>query len=135
MEKISDFSLGKKHKLKSDKTIKLLFSKGSSIFLHPIKIVYLIDGTNKDVPKVLFSVSKRNFKKSVDRHKIIRHLREAYRLEKEMLLTTPQISNLALVFVSKEQLDFFSLQKKLKLALKRLTDTFDTCLVSINKDS
>lgn len=84
----------------------------------------------KNVPKVMFSVSKKNFKKSVDRHRLVRLMREAYRLDKEILNAAPHVKFLAIIFVSKELMDFFSIQKKLNIALKRLPHTFGDKVVS-----
>ncbi len=73
----------KHEKLKSKKGIEQLFSEGKSISAYPLRLVYL---KNSETLKVGVSVSKRNFKKAVDRIRIKRLLREAYRLNKQQLL-------------------------------------------------
>lgn len=77
-----DFKLGKNKKLKSRKTIARLFVEGKSVKEFPIKMIYLpIDeNTSDDGTQIAFSVPKRNFKLAVDRNRIKRLLREAYRL-------------------------------------------------------
>lgn len=77
------FTFNKKHKLKSRKLIEQLFSEGKSVSAFPLRLVYLpatfSDGTSF---KTAVSVSKRNFKKAVDRNHIKRLMREAFRLHK-----------------------------------------------------
>ena len=80
---------GKIEKLKSRKLVEELFARGKSLHLFPIRISYkflpLLDN-EKTILQVGVSVSKRNFKKAVDRNRIKRLLREAYRLQKQELI-------------------------------------------------
>src|SRR5215203_264370 len=80
---------GKVEKLKSRKVIEELFARGKSVHVFPIRISYKflqIAPDEKTVIQVGVSVSKRNFKKAVDRNRIKRLLREAYRLQKHQLI-------------------------------------------------
>lgn len=76
------FTLGKHQKLKSRKTIAQLFVEGKAVKEFPIKMIFLpiSENENRTTSKVAFSVPKRNFKLAVDRNRIKRLLREAYRL-------------------------------------------------------
>ena len=77
------YSLQKKERLSKETWIKILFESGSSFYFHPFKVLYLPHpDPASTVNEVLFSVSKRNFKRAVDRNTIKRRLREAYRLNK-----------------------------------------------------
>lgn len=77
------FSFGKKDKLKSKKTIEKLFSEGKSISVYPLRLVYLQTEFDDNVMmKTGVSVSKRNFKNAVDRNRIKRLVREAFRLKR-----------------------------------------------------
>ncbi len=77
------FSYNKKEKLKSKKLIDQLFTEGHSVSAFPLRLVYLQTPFEDDVPaKTGVSVSKRHFKTAVDRNRIKRLLREAYRLNK-----------------------------------------------------
>jgi len=76
-------SFTNKEKLKSKKLIERLFLEGNSVSVFPLRLIYLEtkfdDGSEI---KTGVSVSKKKFKKAVDRNRIKRLLREAYRLEK-----------------------------------------------------
>jgi ribonuclease P protein component len=77
----------KAEKLKSKTTIDLLFSEGKSVSKYPLRLVYVpIDLENEEQIKMGVSVSKKYFKKAVDRNYFKRVLRETYRLNKHLLL-------------------------------------------------
>jgi len=79
------FSLGQKERLKSAKSIEHLFSEGKAISAYPLRLVF-VSKPNSTVPmQCAFSVSKRHFKKAVDRNRIKRLLRESYRKIKPTL--------------------------------------------------
>lgn len=85
-----DFKYPKAEKLKSRKTIDLLFAKGKSVAKYPLRLVYVEIESNNDKiaeTKLKFgvSVSKKHFKKAVDRNYFKRVLRETYRLNKHIL--------------------------------------------------
>ena len=81
------FTYPKSEKLKSKKTIDLLFSKGKSVSKFPLRLVYvsLEEAIDSEVT-VGVSVSKKYFKHAVDRNYYKRVLRETYRLNKHALL-------------------------------------------------
>src|SRR6476661_11151745 len=80
------FSLGKKEKLKSRKQIETLFASGKSFAVFPIRVTYSFFPANGEPgAQIGVTVSKRHFKKAVDRNRIKRLLRESYRLQKSEL--------------------------------------------------
>ena len=67
--------------------IDALFEKGKVFAVNGMKLHWLQTEFEETVSvKVMVSVSKRNFKRSVDRNRIKRLMREAYRLNKKELL-------------------------------------------------
>ena len=89
-------------KLKKETEISLLFKKGKWKTCDNIKMMVL---KNQDIsqPKVGVSVSKRFFKKAVDRNRIKRLLRESYRHNKEIFSTAFGTKSYVMIFwVSKE---------------------------------
>jgi len=83
-------SFTKEEKLCGVKAISELFSAGRTLNLPPLRVIYRItpaDPSLKTV-RVLISVPKRYFRKAVDRNLIKRRLREAYRQNKPVLISS-----------------------------------------------
>ena len=115
-------SFTREEHLKSKKSIDLLFAKGKAISSNPIRLIYYFEENEAVLPQVLFSVSKRNFKRAVDRNRIKRQMREIYRLNRERYFL-PEGRNsyyLAFIYTVKEKIPYNSIEKKLNLALERL---------------
>lgn len=70
----------KNQKLKKKNDIAALFEKGKWKSCEPLRVIYLHG--DQESPKIGVSVSKKYFKKAVDRNRIKRLLRECYRLNK-----------------------------------------------------
>ena len=109
-----NFTYSTAEKLKSKTTIDLLFSKGKSVSKYPLRLVYIEGNFGEDIPiKMGVSVSKKHFKKAVDRNYFKRVLRESYRLHKHLLLdnlTTP--FSFMFLYQSKDRLAFEEINKK-----------------------
>lgn len=119
------FTLGKKERLKSRATIQTLFSLNKSIKIYPLSLVWMeIPNQSKSSIEFGVSVSKRNFKTAVMRNKIKRKMREAYRLNKYLLLDQIAESNIKipmmLIYVGKELISYQEMEVKLKQILLRL---------------
>lgn len=109
-----DFSYPKNEKLKSRKTIDLLFTEGKTVAKYPLRLVYMETTFEDEVPlKIGVSVSKKHFKNAVDRNYFKRVLRECYRLNKHIL--TDNIDNkFALLFFyqTKDRLNYQEINEK-----------------------
>lgn len=107
---MTDFRFPRAEKLKHKREIDLLFAKGKWISCGNLRIISinLEKKPQEDFAvsnqKFGVSVSKRYFKKAVDRNKIKRLLREAYRLNKETFTEVFGSQTIAMIFwVSKEK--------------------------------
>jgi ribonuclease P protein component len=80
------FGFNKKEKLKSRKQIDALFARGKSFAVFPLRVSYTFEPAETEAfAQIGVTVSKRYFKKAVDRNRIKRLLREEYRLQKKEL--------------------------------------------------
>lgn len=116
------YTFSKEERLCSKRLISLLFSKGSSFNLYPLRFVYHTPEESTDAStQLVISVSKRHFKRAVDRNRLKRQIREAYRLNKHLFTQhqgqAPRL--LAIIYIGKEKKSFDTIQKKLISGLER----------------
>ena len=109
-----NFNYPKNEKLKSKITIGLLFSGGKSVSKYPLRLVYHSGALGDEQQlKVGVSVSKKYFKKAVDRNYFKRLLRESYRLNQHLLKQQlDQPYALMLFYQSKDRLSFEEINTK-----------------------
>lgn len=121
---VNKYTFRKTERLCSKIEIEELFSNGSSFYLYPFRVKYLIAKREYGLPKVLFSVPKKKFKRAIDRNLIKRRLREAYRLNKSGLTTSFQEADIqvtiAFIYTDSEKNSFDILENKLNLVFERL---------------
>ncbi len=118
-------TLPKTERLCSKKVIEELFQKGSSVYLYPFRLQFILRTDDQiEYPQVLFSVSKRNFKRANKRNLVKRRLREIYRLHKyEWLSATPAQALpacIGVIYVSKDILPSDVLTQKFNSVWKKL---------------
>lgn len=112
------FSYSKNEKLKSKNTIDLLFSKGKSVSKYPLRLVFIENNSDLGLDseqklKVGVSVSKKYFKKAVDRNYYKRVLRETYRLNKSILIDKLDKSySFMLFYQTKDHLNYDEIKVK-----------------------
>ncbi len=106
LEKKIRYTLGKEERLKSRKAIEQLFKRGKSFSLFPFRVVWQYQQDTPAILKAGFTVSTRHFKKAVDRNRIRRLMKEAYRLQKNNLCQSLQDKNkplaIFIIYVAKE---------------------------------
>lgn len=120
-------SYSKTEKLKSKKLISWLFESGKSVVAYPLKLVFLETHFDDGVLlKTGFSISKRNFKKAVDRNRIKRLMREAYRLNKAGYFgNTSKHYAFMILYLDKEIPDFKLIDSKMKSLFKKFKEKVD----------
>ena len=117
-----------------------LHKHGSVVFHHPYKIFYQITPTptgSRSECKIVISVSKRNFKRAVDRNRIKRQIREAFRfhnstLNQELSARNMQLDLLCL-YLPHEHLatsHFFGKMESLLAKIVRLVTKVDAVATS-----
>ncbi len=120
-------SFPKAEHLCGEKRIARLYTQGEAFMAFPFRVVFRIEQKKDLMPaSVMVSVPKKRFKRAVKRNRIKRLLREAYRLNKHALidlLDEKQLQiHVAFNYVSDEELDFVTVEKKMKIALQKLMD-------------
>ncbi|QLC66887.1 ribonuclease P protein component [Flavobacterium sp. LPB0248] len=110
-----NFTYPKNERLKSKTTIGLLFSAGKSISKYPLRLVYRqAEENSEEQTKIGVSVSKKYFKKAVDRNYFKRVLRETYRLNKHLLLDNlDQPYSIMLFYQTKDRLSYEEINTKM----------------------
>jgi ribonuclease P protein component len=115
------FTFSKAERLSREKTIQELFNSGSSFYLYPYKVIYIPNPDRTAIrPQILISVSSRSFPRAVDRNLIKRRIREAYRLQKEIIKGESMKGAFAFVYTSKSILPYSEIRNKLFLVLEKI---------------
>jgi ribonuclease P protein component len=120
------FTLGKDERLKSRKQIELLFSEGKKFSISPFRIYYLFNAPANPPLQFGVGVSNKNFKKAVDRNRIKRLVREAWRLQKlplqQKLNEKKEQLNIFFIYTGKEIPDYPEVVDKIKKILDKLNN-------------
>ena len=128
----SVFTYKKTDKLKSRKQTQHLFSTGQAINVFPIRLIYTIEpmasnaesASATSVLQAGVGAPSRTFRKAVQRNRVKRLLREAYRLEKPNFISQAALDNkrvnLFFLYTDAIVLTQVEIQGKLKEALSIL---------------
>lgn len=119
------YTFPKEEHLCRKKLIEQLFGKQSASFgIYPLRLTWLPAPARSSVPpQVLVTVSKRTFKRAVDRNRLKRLIREAYRLHKHRLTEAEgghPVAVLGILYTGKEKSELPLLEKKLISGFTRL---------------
>jgi len=129
MDHLNSFS--KSEHLCGEKRITRLYSEGDAFIAYPLRVVFLIEPKNDiESSSVLVGVPKKRFKRAVKRNRLKRIMREAYRLNKQLIIEKLDEKHLqihiAFNYVSDEVMDFPAIEKKMKISLQRLMDKIES---------
>ena len=120
-------TLGRNERLKSKLLVDRLFNGGGSHALSafPLRMVYLPVAREEGqaAARILISVPKRCFKHAVDRNRVKRQVREAYRRNKHLLQPKDgQSVLLAFIWIDPKLYDSATVHHKVKNLLIRLSE-------------
>ena len=118
-------TFSKSQRLKSRKKLQQLFTEGKSVRTPNIRIVYLLEKAPTGEVKCGVGLTTKYFKKAVDRNRIKRLLREAYRLQQHPLnrytAENNQSLSLFILYSGKELPAYHIIYENVEIALQKLT--------------
>lgn len=118
-----DSKLPKSEKLHSFGAIRRLFTEGRGGFVYPLRYVVYAENADETSAEILFSTPKKFLKRANKRNKIRRRMREAYRLNKQILASgEPRLLQVALIYSSKEMLNYKTIENATKRILENLCE-------------
>ncbi len=117
----------KAERLSSKVAIDKLFETGKSFHSAPFKICWLETIESKSPVQIVISVPKRSFKRSVDRNRLKRLIREAYRKNKNSFYEKLENKKILLMFIftSKAMIEYTEMEEKIIIALQRLNKSIN----------
>ena len=128
MEK--QFTLGKEERLKSRKQIELLFREGKKFSVTPFRVHYVFNKMASPPLQFGVGVGNKNFKRAVDRNRIKRLVREAYRLQKITLYQKVKEKkgqlNIFIIYTGKEIPEYREVFVQMNKILDKLNHIIDT---------
>lgn len=132
---MSDYTLPRSERIRSLKAIRRLFSEGRGGFVYPIRYMALSsDSAQREESKseergveVLFSVPKKFHKRANKRNLLKRRMREAYRLNRQLLVeklgAQAKELDLALIYSAKELHSYKTIENVIRKVLEQVSAT------------
>ena len=118
----------KAERLTSKIAIENLYQSKKSVQSPPFRINWIV-APQSDIPvQVIISVPKRLFKKAVDRNKLKRLTREAYRKNKNILYQGINTKNIFLMFIytDKKTSDYDTIEKAILGAFAKICNNINS---------
>ena len=117
------FSFSKAQRLSSASAIKKLFESKSVIKQYPLLFqYYTLDASQ--CHQIIPVVSKRKFKKAVDRNRLKRQIREVWRLNQHQIsVSENKHLTLAIIYMANTKLPYQDMEKAMLLFIKKINET------------
>lgn len=121
------YSLSRGERLKSVVKTQKLFLKGKSFKIFPFHVYYRLSNNTEIIKnQFVISVGKHFFKHAVDRNRMKRLVREAYRKNKQLVYLLSEeknvFFNVGFVYKSSSKLDYVEIEKLVIQALNMLKE-------------
>lgn len=122
--------LPKYERICKENDVKALFDRGVGVSVYPFRVVYLFhrDESRPVTVRVLMSVSKKRFHHAVNRNRVKRLMREAWRRNKAPLYEICQRDNIsvdvALVYTATVVHSYEEMLKKARKAVQEIENRY-----------
>jgi len=116
-----DYKFPKSEKLRLKKDIESLFKQGNRFFSYPLTVIF-IKKENKGQNLCGVSVPKKKFKKAVDRNRIKRQMREAYRLNKHKIQQENKHFHMMFVYSITEKPHYSKIEKSIQKLMELMNE-------------
>lgn len=121
--------LYKYEKLCSRTAINNIFQGGKSAICYPLRAAFSITCAEETPAQFLITIPKKKIRKAVNRVLLRRRVREAYRLNRNLLLPYLKEKNISLkiafVYLSDEIADYALIEAKMQALLLKIIDTVE----------
>ena len=122
---MTEFTFHRGERLKSRKVIGRMFGAGQSFGQYPLRLVWIpLEASSGPFPvQVAFSVPKKKFKSAVQRNRIRRQMREAWRLNKhrlyQVLQGDPASYAFMIIYIAAEGLPYRDIEQATRQMIRR----------------
>lgn len=117
--------LYKNEKLCSRTAIDDIFSSGASLIAYPLRVAYRVTSAERPSVKFMITIPKKKIRTAVARVLLRRRAREAYRLNRNIILPTVSESGKSLevvfLYLAKDIVDYSVINTKMITLLTRLS--------------
>lgn len=121
---MTGFRLYKYEKLCSHTALNSLFSDGNSAIAYPLRAVFRAIPGDGTPARFLITIPKKKIRHAVDRVLLRRRTREAYRLNRDIIVPLLQEKGITLevafIYLDKDALDYSIIETKMRTLLAKI---------------
>ena len=118
---MENFKLYKREKLCSHTAINQMFSSGKSVIAYPLRAVYRIGEARPEAPsRFMITIPKKKIRTAVGRVLLRRRTREAYRLNRALLVPALAEAGKSVDVASKSPADYAVIEEKMRVVLEKI---------------